>query len=1461
MLRLRLFRLALSFSLTLLGVWGPAVQIAVSQDDAATRQTEVNEGDQAWARKPRDVVFQNDSQWEDNRLQATLLGPFQSSTIRTAKGLTLKGIAIQVGSKRQAAVCFDSAMLRMSAGWTGGFLQFGPRRFGLIEHPKSGGRSFFSTPNVAGWAKGVRFEPRPEEKTLVEVERGYTADGTSVTHLPRDWAAYRGLYLSGDRVVLSYTVGNADVLESPWFVESEQAQAFTRTLEVAPSDTSMRMLVADETCQVIVVNEANADSSVGGNVQAEIQQAPQGTSQLVIPPHDRQLRLKLLIVKQDLSERAVTELKQLAGAPEDLRTMIESDKPRWPQMVETVGETSRENATYVIDTLTLPFENPYKSLLFTAGHDFFSNGDCAVSMAHGDVWVVSGIDRNLKQLKWKRFATGLFQPLGLKIVDDTVYVIGKDQVTRLYDRNQDGEADYYENFNNDQFICPRTHDYVTCLDTDPDGNFYFIHAKTGVMRVAKDGSSMSSVADGFRNPNGMAVGPNGWITAAPQQGGWTPESSLILVKEGGYYGFGGPRVTPDRPTGWDLPMCFIPRALDNSGGGQVWVEGDRWGPLNGQMLHLSYGRCRVLLALPEQVGDVYQGGTIEFPTAPADFESGVMRGRFSPHDGQLYLSGLRGWQTTAIRDGCLQRVRYTGGEVNLPVQVKTFKNGIQLKFTDPLDRSMAENPENFFVEQWNYQWTSAYGSPEFSVESPQEQKRDEVTVVSATLLDDERTLFLEMPNREIVMQLAVSWFLKSKSGATLQSTYAHTINAAPKDSFPESRIVRRSIQPRVAAEVESRLAPGLAFSFQRPGEERADVRISRLAALNQPLDRPVSPFLPPGPFAAAVEGTLKIPMSGFYQFRFQPNTDASAVLTGRAKLWINDELLVESDGQNSVTQKLLINRGHNRIRVEYSSPSLGDARFHLQWKGYNFDWEPLSPALLFHDSASTELKLAKQRRKGRELFATNHCQRCHETGTERPAMFEANLDPPNLANASERFTRPWLIEWLLRPGTLRSHDGQHPGRMPAVLGHGADSLQEANDIAAYLLDGQENTAAEPAQQDDALIASGEALYEQQGCISCHHFGNTNDLDPYGRLSLQAVNSKFVRGALAEFLQDPRAHYPATRMPDFQLKEQEARQLAAYLRSVSKEFTSEPLIANRALAAGNAQRGEVLFRSRGCQSCHAVGTQTPIQNPRLGLVAAADSAGCLSTKHGQAPDYALSQNERELLRQFIDQDLGSLEQVHPMEASQRLFGQLRCAACHDRDGVRSQRVLVIAEEGSGQFPEVLPQLTWAGEKFQSDWLETLLRGNLTYKSRPWVKARMPAFPAYAKALTEGFAHEHAMSAEASPPVAAESELVAIGEKLTLQSGLDCRQCHAIGDLQPRGDKDTQINIGINFTYIRDRLRRESYDRFMIDPPRYDINTKMIRLSVNGRTTKLKEYFDADAHQQFGAIWHYIQSLPQ
>ena len=105
----------------------------------------------------------------------------------------------------------------------------------------------------------------------------------------------------------------------------------------------------------------------------------------------------------------------------------------------------------------------------------FSDGDrLAVCSWDGDVWLVSGIlgqfnvDQNKKaepssstpprprQLTWRRIANGLFQPLGLKIVDDQIYVTCRDQLAVLRDLNGDGETDFIECFNSDHQVTERS---------------------------------------------------------------------------------------------------------------------------------------------------------------------------------------------------------------------------------------------------------------------------------------------------------------------------------------------------------------------------------------------------------------------------------------------------------------------------------------------------------------------------------------------------------------------------------------------------------------------------------------------------------------------------------------------------------------------------------------------------------------------------------------------------------------------------------------------------------------------------------------------------------------------------------------------------------------------------------------------------------------------------------------------
>jgi len=548
---------------------------------------------------------------------------------------------------------------------------------------------------------------------------------------------------------------------------------------------------SDNGKEVTILETEGATTAVSlqGDDAARLQVHDVSRVVLTIPPHERLARMKIFLWSGAQSNlQKFASLVQRSAPPEDLEALSRPGPLHWKETLATQGHISQDQDAYVIDTITVPYKNPYNALMFLSGHDFFDNGDAAVCTLHGDVWMVQGIDDKLQRLAWKRFATGLYQPLGLKIVNNRVHVLGRDQITVLHDLNQDDEADFYENFHNGIKTSSGGHDYVTSLETDSAGNFHYVDP-LGVHRISKDGSAQETLATGWRHPNGMGVGPDNTITVAPQEGEWTPASQISEVKPGGYYGFGGPKITSERPSGYDPPLCWIPRHVDNSSGGQVWVTSDRWGPLQGQMLHLSYGRCATMLVLRESVAGQPQGGVVPLK---GRFASGVCRGRFNPHDGQLYLTGLFGWTTSAIRDGCFNRVRYTGKKVYLPVALSAFTNGIQIRFTEPLDRQIAEDIESYGLQQWNYRWTSSYGSKEYSVNYPDTVGHDPVEVRSAQLSKDGRSVFLFIPEIKPVMQMEIKYNLKAGDGQLVRGSIYNTINRLGP-AFAGENVRRRTL--------------------------------------------------------------------------------------------------------------------------------------------------------------------------------------------------------------------------------------------------------------------------------------------------------------------------------------------------------------------------------------------------------------------------------------------------------------------------------------------------------------------------------------------------------------------------------------------------------------------------------------------------------------------------------------------
>ena len=429
--------------------------------------------------------------------------------------------------------------------------------------------------------------------------------------------------------------------------------------------------------------------------------------------------------------------------------------------------------------------NPWKSWMRLGGFDFFADGRRAAACTWmGDVWLVDGLGQKAGKLTWQRIATGLFQPLGLKIVDETIYVLGRDQITILRDLNGDGEADYYENFNNDAECTEHFHEFAMDLQTDAKGNFYYTkggrHAKDSVVpqhgsiiRVSKDGSRTDIVANGFRAPNGLCVNPDGSFITSDQEGHWTPANRINWVKPGGFYGYMWSFHRGKKPTTYDPPLCWLHKRYDRSPAEQLWVPKGSWGPLGGKLLSLSYGTGSISHILHEEVGGLMQGGAIKL-NLPI-FPTGIMRGRFHPGDGHLYLCGLFGWAGNRTQAGGLYRIRHTGKPLHLPLDLHATSKGMVLTFSDPLDKEKAAKAGSYSIERWNYRWQQRYGSPDYKL-SDGKIGRDRVAVKSATVSKDGKSVFLEIEDMKPCMQMLIRYRLSGSDGAKVSQEIYNTIH-------------------------------------------------------------------------------------------------------------------------------------------------------------------------------------------------------------------------------------------------------------------------------------------------------------------------------------------------------------------------------------------------------------------------------------------------------------------------------------------------------------------------------------------------------------------------------------------------------------------------------------------------------------------------------------------------------------
>ena len=205
---------------------------------------------------------------------------------------------------------------------------------------------------------------------------------------------------------------------------------------------------------------------------------------------------------------------------------------------------------------------------------------------------------------------------------------------------------------------------------------------------------------------------------------------------------------------------------------------------------LVRAQARIFLFSATKSAAVAQGAVVPMP---GSFASGPHRARFSPLDGQLYVTGMAGWGTYTAEDGAFERVRYTGKRAQLPIAFHVHENGVRVSFSESVDPRFAGDAARQFAQAWNYRYSSAYGSEEYAPSHFGLVGHDRMAISRSHVLADGKSVFLEMPELQPVNQLHLRLQVEENDRTELFLT-VHALDK-PFTDLPGYQAVAKTIAP------------------------------------------------------------------------------------------------------------------------------------------------------------------------------------------------------------------------------------------------------------------------------------------------------------------------------------------------------------------------------------------------------------------------------------------------------------------------------------------------------------------------------------------------------------------------------------------------------------------------------------------------------------------------------------------
>ena len=196
---------------------------------------------------------------------------------------------------------------------------------------------------------------------------------------------------------------------------------------------------------------------------------------------------------------------------------------------------------------------------------------------------------------------------------------------------------------------------------------------------------------------------------------------------------------------------------------------------------------------------------------------------------------------------------------------------------------------------------------------------------------------------------------------------------------------------------------------------------------------------------------------------------------------------------------------------------------------------------------------------------------------------------------------------------------------------------------------------------------------------------------------------------------------------------------------------------------------------------------------------------------------------------------------------------RCSACHargDLGGIPDDRrdFFTGTDPTLGDEGRIPPPLSGVGDKLQPDWLDTVIRNGRSV--RDYMNTRMPHFnhPQTLKLASDLIAIDR--QATSVPRLIHDDETAkSAGHQMASVGMLQCVLCHDFNRKQSVGMR------AMDLVTTTERLNRDWFHRYMLDPESLRPGTQMLAFWPNGRSM-LPDVLDGDAGQQVQALWRYL-----